>query len=369
MSLFGNTSGGGGLFGNTTPGGGGLFGTSGTTNTASGGGLFGNTGNTTGTTGGGLFGNTSTTTSGTTGGLFGGNTASTGGGGLFGSTSNTTGNTGGGLFGNTGATGNTAGGLFGNTGATGNTGGGLFSNTGATGNTGGGLFGNSGAAGNTGGGLFGNTGTTGNTGGGLFGTTGNTGGGLFGNKSNATSGLFSGGNAQTGSMQQPMIGRQKDGEPPLVTLTTRPTVRDIARLHPETAMLIQDLYEWFKANEEALEEIKTEFSGVESLYVGAWAASAYKESDAHELLYKAARAEDLLEAVRPSIMRMAETTDCLMNDFARLDAGVVTVPPVEHVKLLDEFWEKKELLERHVNQIEKDVETFEELNVCDFEVT
>eukprot|EP01056_Protomagalhaensia_sp_Gyna25_P000877 Protomagalhaensia_sp_Gyna_25__876@NODE_1422_length_1850_cov_541_589729_g1147_i0_p1_GENE_NODE_1422_length_1850_cov_541_589729_g1147_i0NODE_1422_length_1850_cov_541_589729_g1147_i0_p1_ORF_typecomplete_len186_score34_10YojJ/PF10372_9/1_2e03YojJ/PF10372_9/6_4YojJ/PF10372_9/1_9e02_NODE_1422_length_1850_cov_541_589729_g1147_i012421799 len=167
------------------------------------------------------------------------------------------------------------------------------------------------------------------------------------------------------SQPAPMLGRQRADDPPLVTLTTRPTVRDIARLHNETALLIQELFEWFATNGEALTEIQSGFEDVEKVSAGACTASVWKASDATVMLEELDRAEEMLNYVKPSVVRLAETTECLLNDFARLASGVVTVPPVEHVGLLDEFWEKKEMLERQVAHISKSLETLEEMTIVD----
>ncbi|TFK52881.1 hypothetical protein OE88DRAFT_1312588 [Heliocybe sulcata] len=230
MSLFGSSTPGGSLFGNTNTN---TNTQPGQTNaTGTGGGLFGNLGSAPASTSTqpSLFGNTNTSqpsTAGTGSSLFGNTNASgtTGGGGLFsGGSSTTQPLAGGSLFGNTGTSTNpqqqqpASGGLFGSTTSTQPASGGLFGNTTTQSQPTSSLFGNTNASQQQqqpGGGLFGNTntGSTQPSTGGLFGNTSTTtqpsGGGLSGNTNTGAGAQRSGGlfgSTGTSTNTQPSTG-------------------------------------------------------------------------------------------------------------------------------------------------------------------
>lgn len=156
------------------------------------------------------------------------------------------------------------------------------------------------------------------------------------------------------------LGRKKPGEPDQVTLSTRPTVRDIARLHPDFAGLIQGLHDWFNDNDDTLAKIKAGFADVSRVADGAFSSTTWKASDANLMGEQLEQAEELLEYTEPSVARLARITECLVDDFARLDSGLKAVPPqVESSLLLEEFIEKKQLLEKTIDYIERAVERAE----------
>ncbi|KAG2415312.1 hypothetical protein HFD88_006503 [Aspergillus terreus] len=249
MSLFGNQSQSGGLFGSTAnkpspfgggTSGGGLFGSNTSGNQQSGGGLFGSTQNQQGSTGGGLFGSsTATSQPQQTGGLFGSTTTTTQNqpqtGGLFGSTTQQKPQTGGGLFG--GGLGQTQ-----------------TQQQPQQQQTGGGLFGGTlGQQKPQGGGLFGST-----LGGGQQQTTQQQGGGLFGGlgqtqqqqpqqqQSLFGGSLLGGQQQQQQAQQQPQLGQTTTQQPGSSLWSPGRAVTGVHRTVPMQMQIVKD--KWDAAN-------------------------------------------------------------------------------------------------------------------------
>ncbi|KAL5366372.1 nucleoporin complex subunit 54-domain-containing protein [Aspergillus floccosus] len=250
MSLFGNQSQSGGLFGSTAnkpspfgggTSGGGLFGSNTSGNQQSGGGLFGSTQNQQSSTGGGLFGSSAATSQPQqTGGLFGSTTATTQNqpqsGGLFGSTTQQKPQTGGGLFG--GGLGQTQ-----------------TQQQPQQQQTGGGLFGGTlGQQKPQGGGLFGST-----LGGGQQQTTQQQGGGLFGGlgqtqqqqpqqQQSVFGGSLLGGQQQQQqqAQQQPQLGQSTMQQPGSSLWSPGRAVTGVHRTVPMQMQIVKD--KWDAAN-------------------------------------------------------------------------------------------------------------------------
>lgn len=139
-----------------------------------------------------------------------------------------------------------------------------------------------------------------------------------------------------------------------------PTVKDIGRLHPDLASLLRTLHDFISSNDKILGEIRSSFNEVTDIATEARRNFKWKSGDAQLINEDIDEAEEVLEYIQPSVERLARLTECLQNDFERLDSGLVAVPPIEHAELIEDFLEKIDLLEKTVDSVKRSMESIEE---------